>query len=155
MNGDVDHVRWLREQASRHQSKSEEATIEKEGKARANTARRLRDAASALELALVGVDPGAMGGHAGLLKRLRPGARVRVQLMTGERLVGEIRAMGRYDFALLLESGQELVVAKHAVAYWVLLGEEVDDGEIAGGDGGAGVREAGGGGGDTESVAAG
>jgi hypothetical protein len=49
--------------------------------------------------------------------------------------------MGRYDFALLLESGQELVVAKHAVAYWVL-GEEVGDEEIAGGDGDAGVRTA-------------
>jgi sRNA-binding regulator protein Hfq len=63
---------------------------------------------------------------------LRPGTQVRVQLMTGQELVGEMRAMGRYDFALKTERA-ELVVPKHAVVWWELL---------ATGDDGAGESDA-------------
>lgn len=120
MNGDVDHVKWLRSQASVFEKSSEAEADEKKRKGKVELARRIRNAANALELALAGVDPGAMGGHAGLLKRLRPGTRVRVQMMTGQELVGEIRAMGRYEFALRTER-LEMVVIKHAVAYFELL----------------------------------
>lgn len=120
MNGDVDHVKWLRLQASRFETAAEGEEDEKKVKGKREMGRRLRNAANALELALAGVDPGAMGGHAGILKRLRPGTQVRVQLMTGQELVGEMRAMGRYNFALQT-ARLELVVEKHAVAYFELL----------------------------------
>jgi sRNA-binding regulator protein Hfq len=133
MNGDVDHVKWLRLQASRFELAAEGEQDEKKGKGKVEMARKLRNAANALELALAGVDPGAMGGHAGILKRLRPGAPVRVQLMTGQELVGEMRAMGRYDFALKTERA-ELVVPKHAVVWWELLatGDDAHLGEPQG-----------------------
>ena len=119
-----DHVQWLRRQAGNYRKAAGEATEEKKGKSLAGQADRFTRAADALQLALAGLNGEEMGGHLGLIKRLMPGTRVIVQLVGGLVEVGEIRAMGRYDFALRREAdGLELVVPKHAVVFWVLVKE--------------------------------
>lgn len=121
-----DHVQWMRRQAGNFRKAAEGEADEKKRRNKEAMAARLLRAAEAMEMALAGSDPNAMGGHQGLMKRLRPGARVGVKMMTGEEFVGEIRAMGKYDFALKTTDRGELVVSKHGVAYFNLLrdGEE-------------------------------
>lgn len=54
-------------------------------------------------------------------------AMLTAQLLTGEVLVGLMGSLGRYDFVLTTDDGQELVVAKHAVAYWVVEAQETQE----------------------------
>ena len=124
---DNDHVQWLRRQAGNYRKAAGEATDEKKRKSLAGQAERLSRAAAGYQLALSGLNGDEMGGHLGLIKRLMPGTRVIVRLVDNNLAKGEIRAMGRYDFALLRDDGNELVIPKHAVVYWILEKEE-DDG---------------------------
>lgn len=116
------HVEWLRELANGFRRQAGNEDNEKKAQRVRNMAVGLDDAAAAMEALLTGGDTDAMGGHRGLLKRLRPGTPVRTVLMHGAVAVGEIRAMGRYDFALLRDDGRELVIPKHAVIYWEVMG---------------------------------
>lgn len=115
---DSDHVVFLRRQASAYRKAAEEEVEEKKRLTKEKMADKFRNAAGALEIALTGNDPGAMGGHIGLQKAIAPGTLVTVRLMTGETLLGKMGAMGRYDFALTTTEDKYLIVAKHAVAYW-------------------------------------
>lgn len=117
-----EHVTWLRGQGQALRKAGEGEEDAKKRAAFEKKAARMFAVADALALAIEGTDLGAMGGHQGLLKRLRPGVRVVAHLMCGGgALKGEIRAMGRYDFALRVPGGVEVVVPKHAVLYWELL----------------------------------
>lgn len=123
MQDENDHVQWLRKQGQALRQSSEKAADEKQKAKMAKTAERMFAAANAFELVLAGTEPGAMGGHIGLQKRLLQGQQVYVRFMNGAGLRGVIAAMGKYDFALTDLDGRELVVPKHAVQYWELVGE--------------------------------
>ena len=126
-----DHIQWLRRQAGQFRKAAEvEQDVKKQEKALA-VAERMFLAAGAFEMALAGTDPGAMGGHQGLLKRLRPGKTLAVKMLSGEQFTGQIRAMGKYDIAMLTDDGRELVIAKHALAYWEVYPEPATAGEDA------------------------
>lgn len=120
------YVRWLDSYAGQIRKKADglpEGDAARTGMLK--TADGIAAAADALELALAGVtDSQVMGGHVGLARRLAPGQFVGVRLVSGERLFGELKGLGRYDFAVRLASGAELVVPKSAVLYWELLSEE-------------------------------
>lgn len=124
---DNDHVAWLRKQAKLFAKAAEAETDAARQKAQAHMAARLKSAGDAMQMALAGIDPNAMGGSVGIAKRLGRGQRVTVQLLTGEVLVGVMGGLGRYDFVLTTDDGQELVVAKHAVAYWVVEAQETQE----------------------------
>ncbi len=117
---DNDHVAWLRKQAKLFAKAAEAETDAARQKAQGRMAARLKAAGDAMQMALAGVDPNAMGGSVGIAKRLGRGQRVTVRLLSGETLAGLMGSLGRYDFVLTTNGGQELVVAKHAVAYWIV-----------------------------------
>lgn len=117
-----EHEAWLRKQGHALRQAAEAELDAKKKAAFEKKASRMFAVADAFAMALAGADLEAMGGHKGLQKRLRPGVRVVAHLMCGGgALKGEIRAMGRYDFALRVPGGVEVVVPKHAVLYWELL----------------------------------
>lgn len=122
-----DHAQWLRKQAKAFEKAALAEPEEKRRAAQAQMAARLRVSADALQMALQGIDPNAMGGSLGVAKRLGRGQRVTVRLLTGETLAGLMGSLGKYDFVLRDDGGRELVVAKHAVAYWIV--EMVENGE--------------------------
>lgn len=115
-----DDVQWLVNQAQAMRQAAGKSEDEKHQAKWLKTAERMFHVADVLALALNGTEPEAMGGHTGLLKRLCRGTAVNVRLVNGGLLVGTITAMGRYDFALVVGEGHELVVPKHAVLYWEL-----------------------------------
>lgn len=115
-----DHVQWLRQQAKAF---AKAATTEPDTKRRQmqqDMATRLKAAGDALQMALAGIDLNAAGGNVGIAKRLGRGRRVIVRLRNGNKLTGLMGSLSRYDFVLTTDDGQELVVAKHAVAYWIV-----------------------------------
>jgi sRNA-binding regulator protein Hfq len=116
---DNDHAAWLRKQARLFAKASETEPDATKAKAQTAMAVRLKAAGDALQMALDGIDPNAMGGSVGIAKRLGRGQRVTVKLTTGETLTGLMGSLGKYDFVLNADDGRELVVAKHAVAYWI------------------------------------
>lgn len=117
-----DHVGWLTDQGHAVRQSAEKVKDEKYRAKLENMAARLFEVADALEMLQAGIEPDALGGHRGLQKRFARAQEVHVLLMSGGSLAGVITALGRYDFALRLPDGRELVVPKHAVMYWELLG---------------------------------
>ena len=117
-------MKWLRTQAGNFKKKAEAETDAKKKQSNVKLADRLLAVAAAFEASLAGADPGAFGGHAGLVKRLMPGTVVEVQFVSSRMAEGMITAMGRYDFAMVTRGGEELVVPKQAVMYWVVVREE-------------------------------
>lgn len=132
---DNDHAAWLRKQARIFAKASESETDTTRAKGQAAMAVRLRAAGDAMQMALAGIDPNAMGGNVAIAKKLGRGRFVRVQLLNGETLTGLMGSLGKYDFVLNASDGRELVVAKHAVAYWVTE-EATGDAAPAGQEGG-------------------
>lgn len=114
-----DHAAWLRKQARTFAKASEVETDVTRQKAQTVMALRLKAAGDAMQMALAGIDPNAMGGNLAIAKKLSRGQFVRVRLLNGDELTGLMGSLGKYDFVLNASDGRELVVAKHAVAYWV------------------------------------
>jgi hypothetical protein len=123
-----DHVQWLRMEGIRLRTGA--ASVEDEGKRRKVEERAWRffAAADALQLALAGVNAEMTGGFRAAAYMLRPGARVGLALVNGAAVTGVMGAIGKYDFVFLGDDGRELVVAKHGVVYWELVGEVEDGG---------------------------
>ena len=126
---ETDHVQWMRRQAGLWRKAAEEGAEPKQAQKLAKLADRLFAAAGSMEAALAGVNADVMAGNRAVAMALSPGKSVRVVLMQGAELRGQMGTIGRYDFLLTTDDGRRLVVPKHAVLYWELVEGTVEEGQ--------------------------